>query len=566
MSYTGVVSAVGDANGVGVPDLPRPFRRALLASFLVLLAVAACTVVLPVRPAGIIIRIANTTACAVTAVCCIWTGWRARGAARRWRLLIGLAAAGATTGYVRVIRALWEQGFYVPPLSAIDASYLLVFALVLAGLLTFPTEPVGGVYGRRDAARQVGHRWHVITVLDSVLIVGSIILLAWSTVLGKIARAGVPDAVQFAVMLGYGVANLILVVAVVLLMSFRRPRSGAALALLGGGLAAISVQGSMYLYFGANGVRMVHPAIDLVLLAGFLSVTLACLAPSPVPPSESARGGPRLLWIHAMLPYAALCSLGLLFLGQILSGSDIGRPELYGVIGLLLLALVRQLMTLMENTQLMAQVQAGQRQLHYQAYHDPLTGLANRTLFADRLEQALARLARDHAPVALVFCDLDGFKWVNDTLGHAAGDELLRIVADRLREAVRSADTVARLGGDEFAVILSDGPDHPEAIGRRLVRTLQAPCVLAGQPYTIRASLGLVVADLGAGPVAPDTLLHQADIAMYAAKRQVREKLVHYRPQLSESGSEPILGGGPAGRNGAGNSGTPVQFPEQHRG
>ncbi|WP_207974716.1 hypothetical protein [Parafrankia sp. BMG5.11] len=82
MGYTGVISAVGDANGVGVPDLPRRFRRALLASFLVLLAVATCTVVLPVRPGGIIIRIANTTACAVTAVCCIWTGWRARGAAR----------------------------------------------------------------------------------------------------------------------------------------------------------------------------------------------------------------------------------------------------------------------------------------------------------------------------------------------------------------------------------------------------------------------------------------------------------------------------------------------------
>ena len=153
-----------------------------------------------------------------------------------------------------------------------------------------------------------------------------------------------------------------------------------------------------------------------------------------------------------------------------------------------------------------------QDQLAHQAYHDVLTGLPNRALFVERLE---AEMAGDGEPsVALV--DLDGFKHVNDTLGHQAGDELLQRMAERLRACVRAGDTVARLGGDEFAVVVRAGADGAaEAITRRLIDALREPVRLAGQEIGISASVG--IAHLG-DQTGADELLADADIAMYAAK------------------------------------------------
>ncbi|OHV74227.1 GGDEF domain-containing protein [Pseudofrankia sp. BMG5.36] len=117
--------------------------------------------------------------------------------------------------------------------------------------------------------------------------------------------------------------------------------------------------------------------------------------------------------------------------------------------------------TLTDNVRLVARVEQDQLALRHQAFHDPLTGLANRALFGDRLAQALARRARAPARLAVFFCDLDEFKHVNDALGHAAGDELLRMTARRLLTSVRASDTVARLGGDEFAILLDATTDDP---------------------------------------------------------------------------------------------------------
>ena len=175
-------------------------------------------------------------------------------------------------------------------------------------------------------------------------------------------------------------------------------------------------------------------------------------------------------------------------------------------------------------------------QLRERALHDPLTGLANRSLFYDRVEHALARLARrEEAIVAVLFIDLDDFKTVNDTLGHARGDRLLVLVAERLRAAVRPADTVARLGGDEFALLLEEvaSSDEVLAISGRVGRSFKPPFELAGQPVVASASIGVALSS-AAGTTA-DELVQEADVAMYQAKRAGKGRAVLFDPGLREA-------------------------------
>ena len=155
-----------------------------------------------------------------------------------------------------------------------------------------------------------------------------------------------------------------------------------------------------------------------------------------------------------------------------------------------------------------------EEELRRQALEDPLTGLANRTLFKDRVDHALERRSDDSTSIAVVFMDLDDFKTVNDSLGHAAGDELLVSVAQRIKESVRTSDTVARLGGDEFAVLLDDVEDVAVP-AHRILQALKAPIALEGKPVTVHGSVGIALHE--AGQTAAD-LLRNADVAMYKAK------------------------------------------------
>jgi diguanylate cyclase (GGDEF)-like protein/PAS domain S-box-containing protein len=159
-----------------------------------------------------------------------------------------------------------------------------------------------------------------------------------------------------------------------------------------------------------------------------------------------------------------------------------------------------------------------ERELASRALRDPLTGVPNRTLLFDRLRQRLG--SREPGEVALVFADLDGFKAINDSLGHGAGDVVLREVARRLGAQLRPVDTLARVGGDEFVVLCGSPISHAaaDAFVRRLRRGAEAPLEVAGRPVPVRLSLGLVHVD-GAGIHDPDELLRRADAAMYADKR-----------------------------------------------
>lgn len=162
---------------------------------------------------------------------------------------------------------------------------------------------------------------------------------------------------------------------------------------------------------------------------------------------------------------------------------------------------------------------ASESRLEFLAHHDSLTGLYNRAMLEDRLEQALARAERSSAQIALLFCDLDGFKLVNDEYGHDVGDAALRQVAERLADGRRRMDTVARLGGDEFVILLADLDDARAAansVAQQCLSAVSEPLVVDGQQLSIGVSIGIALHSGAA--VAPSYLISRADIAMYRAK------------------------------------------------
>jgi diguanylate cyclase (GGDEF)-like protein len=168
--------------------------------------------------------------------------------------------------------------------------------------------------------------------------------------------------------------------------------------------------------------------------------------------------------------------------------------------------------------------------LAHLALHDPLTGLANRALLQDRTAQALTRQERAGGRVAMLFIDLDRFKLVNDSLGHAAGDSLLLQAAQRLDDAVRASDTVARIGGDEF-IVLCEGvtPTQADELAHRIVQSFRTPFALLGQEALVTASIGVAVADPEASPA---ELLRDADTAMYLAKHSGRDTASPFTHQM----------------------------------
>jgi diguanylate cyclase (GGDEF)-like protein/PAS domain S-box-containing protein len=179
-------------------------------------------------------------------------------------------------------------------------------------------------------------------------------------------------------------------------------------------------------------------------------------------------------------------------------------------------------------------------ELEYRATHDSLTGLPNRTLFTDRLSHALALAERNEKLAALLFIDLDGFKKVNDSLGHAGGDELLRAVAQQLLESVRRSDTVARIGGDEFAVILEQ-IQHVDAVGtiaQTIVNRVRQPLRIAHGEVAVSASIGITICPFDAKTV--NELMIDADRAMYAAKASGKNRFEFYTPGLSAAGAQEL--------------------------
>jgi diguanylate cyclase (GGDEF)-like protein len=187
-----------------------------------------------------------------------------------------------------------------------------------------------------------------------------------------------------------------------------------------------------------------------------------------------------------------------------------GSVVLFGLVSVRMAGMVSERRTLEER-------------LAFQASHDHLTGLPNRRLFSERLENATARLSRQKQGIAVLFIDLDGFKRVNDSLGHDAGDELLVGVGRRLRDCTRPTDTVARLGGDEFTVLLEGVTQVSDATraAERVTEALRPPLAAGGHEMLVTASIGIALGMPGQGA---SDLLSACDAAMYEAKKNGKSR------------------------------------------
>jgi diguanylate cyclase (GGDEF)-like protein len=184
------------------------------------------------------------------------------------------------------------------------------------------------------------------------------------------------------------------------------------------------------------------------------------------------------------------------------------------------------------NDELERRVTERTAQVQFLAHHDPLTGLANRVVFREQLQNSLAQTRSTSETLAVLFIDLDGFKNVNDTLGHSTGDDLLRSIARRVRDTLGENEKVARLGGDEFAILQLSGnqPEGAAALARRLIDVISAPCLINGHQINVGASIGIAVSAAGDGD--PEQLLKNADLAMYRAKSDGRGTYRFFEPEM----------------------------------
>jgi diguanylate cyclase (GGDEF)-like protein len=443
-------------------------------------------------------------AAATAAVAC---GWRARRSSRRvarpWWLL------AAATGSWALGEAAWS--YYelladreTPFPSAADAGFLGFSGLAAVAVLLWPSEAL------RGAAR-----WRAL--LDGVLVAGALFIITWVSALGSVVEAGGDNPLSYAVSLAYPIMDLVLLtLTLIVAVHGRREASGTGLGLLAAGLAALCVADSGFAYLTAAGTYVSGSPVDAGWFGGFLMIAAAAwLSPSAVA-AESAPGDVEAT-ARMLLPYLpAAVGLLVVLTGHLRGSRD---PLVLVVAGLVTAILfVRQLLTLLDNRLLVRQLLTAQAELRHQAFHDPLTGLANRALFTDRLRHGLALHRRDMRPLSLLYCDLDGFKTVNDTLGHDAGDEVLKAVAERLLAITRAGDTVARLGGDEFVVLIEDGGDAGEAAAR-IAAALAQPAAVGRHRVELAASIGIAELTPQAPTVDATTLLQRADAAMYHAKR-----------------------------------------------
>jgi diguanylate cyclase (GGDEF)-like protein len=432
----------------------------------------------------------------------------------------GLVAAGlsmvvggdATVAFYQYVLQVAEYPF--PSVS--DALYIGAYPLLVAGLLL--------MRGKGITHDRAG-------LIDPLIVATGVGVVYWTFLLGPVADAHGLSLAQRLVNVAYPIADVLLlaVLARFLLLPRETGRRPSAYYLVVAGLILLLVSDVVSDALALSGVYelvagVYEPAalVEAGWLLSYVLLGTAALHPSMARLSESGNSEPDMKLTFGrlvLLTGTALLAPGVLAVQATLEGPIREIPVIVGASVLLfMLAAVRMAC-------MISQQRALERRLEFQAFHDPLTLLANRALFADRLEQALARASRQQGRVAVLFVDLDDFKPVNDSLGHEAGDRLLKAVGERLRACLRPADTAARLGGDEFAVLLESVGDEAEAmrITRRILDALHAPFAFGGHDVSIGASVGVALSE-GARDRSDD-LLRKADLALYRVKRESKGSL-----------------------------------------
>jgi diguanylate cyclase (GGDEF)-like protein len=434
--------------------------------------------------------------------CCFVAAAGARAGRERWSwMALGAGLVAWSAGEVawccyEIVRRLPQTPFP----SWADAGYLLFPVGAGAALMLFPT-------GRAHQSRSR-------LLLDGVVASGSLFVVSWVTVLGRVYRAGGGDGFVLGVSLAYPAADLALVTMTVLVLARAHTAHRVPLGLMAAGVTLMSFSDSWFAYLTATDPYQTGDLIDLGWVGAFVLFALAALSSTG---GGTSRGHdrdapePTVAPSRAWLPYLPLLLACVVGVDRALPVLRSGPVPLVGAVVVISL-LARQFVTVADNHRLL-------RTIAHQAFHDPLTGLANRALFADRLNRAVELQRRELRPLGVLVIDLDDFKAINDRYGHHCGDELLIRVAERLNACLRPTDTVARLGGDEFAVLIEDESDVTALAGQRIRAAFEPAFVLDGRSLTVSASIGMATAVGHSHAVTPEALLRAADLAMYGSKR-----------------------------------------------
>jgi diguanylate cyclase (GGDEF)-like protein len=461
-------------------------------------------------------------------------GFAARRRARSTRLAWTFMTAGmASWAAGELIWACYELGSRgsVPFPSPADIGYLLAVPLVVVSVLCFPSA--SGLMGRSRAA------------LDGMVLVGSLLVISWASALGAVYRTGGDRVFSQVVGIAYPAGDIVIISVVLTILIHRRQAAKSPLFLVGAGMLCMGVADSAYEWLTATNTYHTGNPIDALWVAAYLLIGLAALRPESdaVEPRQSKR---TVTLLQVMVPYFLAAGAFAVIVTKEARTGDIGLFLFCSGTVLAVLVSARQLLTLVDNRALteelsdkVAELGSRERQLEHLALHDPLTNLANRKLFQDRLEHALAKRIRVPSPLGVLFIDLDDFKTINDSLGHDAGDQLLISVAERLRAVTRTGDTAARLGGDEFGVLIDDESCdivQAGALAARILEALRARFFLAGREVSVRASIGVVLSEAGQEPW--EMLLRNADVAMYAAKANGKGSYEVFAPHMARLASD----------------------------
>ncbi|BBX07296.1 putative bifunctional diguanylate cyclase/phosphodiesterase [Mycolicibacterium aichiense] len=422
-------------------------------------------------------------------------------------MTIGLL--GWTVG--EAIWTFYEVHLHRPPFPSVaDVAFLVMPVGACAALLLLPAE-----HTSQSRAR---------LFLDGVIMAGSLFLVSWVTILHPLYQSYPSDQLGFVISLAYPLSDIIIltVAGVALVRSSGQHRLS--LTLLTAGLACFALADSAFAYLSATGSYSSGSVIDIGWAAGLLFITVAASAAHD---GKRKRRNSFALpgWASVWLPYTPLLVAGVVAAAQPVPDLK-SRPVLIVASILVVTVLGRQFLAVKENRLLVATVAD-------QALHDPLTGLANRALFSDRLSHAMHLHEREGMSLAVLAVDLNEFKLVNDHLGHLVGDDLLVGVAQRLRRCVRPGDTVARLGGDEFSILVEGGNDVAELVGNRVVEAFEEPFVLSDHELLMRPSVGLALAEPDEPHLTAEELMRRADAAMYSAKRSRARVVQVYHPDIA---------------------------------
>jgi diguanylate cyclase (GGDEF)-like protein len=458
---------------------------------------------------------------AVAVFLCIRTA-RRTGNVSWWAFAAGIAAWGGGT---ITLSTYVLGGWALPFPSPADFGFAAFPVLIGAGLLLSPGLPAS-----------VTARLRLLT--DALIAGWAMLIIAWAPVIRPVLGDATTPAVDRTIVVAYIVADLVLVALLCSLLAHSAPHSRLNLLLLTAAVVTFSAGDVGFAY--ATEVGNLHPASPVVVayFAAFLLFALAALRRYAV--HGGHRAVPRALPpVFTYLPYVPVAAAVVEGLREVVVRGR-AEPVLAGAtLVLVALCVARQALATRENRQLTQgleqRVAERTAELAYLAFHDALTGLPNRERLALGAAQSLA--GHDAERVWMLLLDLDGFKVVNDTLGHAVGDELLRLVGARLAARCPESALLVRLGGDEFAVLLPDTDGQgASAVAGALLTAFDEPFALGHRQLRLAGSVG--VAPAAEGALDAGDLLRDADLAMYAAKGAGRGRAVLFDPSMRSEASE----------------------------